>query len=812
MKRFLFLSTAVLLLSACMNPQQGTIDNELVASEEVNFNPKSFLMTKKQLPEKIDYNMDISDMTVMELRLLRNYPYALKGLWFTEADLNRFFAYKSKWYIDRCDKYLESHDYEPLLNYEDVNLSAEEKDFIDRIDKRIVELQKNNSVDIDGLQLSNVVNTINMFQLEEYDNDFLKMLGHHNFAIMSSNDEQLFNIYEENEYNKMPNYITTDVYLQAFHMYFSYVLKSIEKHSFYDCLSEFYLSMNERAMLVAENECNDSHTRELAEYVAAFYAVAGKLLTNENYEVPDAYKSIVEQEIKNALKCDDNLSPLMSSGGKRISFNYSLFKPRGHYSRSEEQKRYFRSMMWLQTATFCRENKLSLERVAMMAYIFNTSRHNAQMKMYGMSRTLDFFMGQPDNVSIMDIASMYSGSNSISIDDVTNMTFLQNLNKELVKKFKTANKITSKNLEEGCEDKINFMPQRYTPDAEVLSNMYDPVPNSERVFPRGLDIFSAFGCERADEVLDKYYNDHKKWNDYEKYSKLMKQKFSNYSKDDFNASMYTKWFECLVKLQKSHKDYPGYMQTTAWQTKNLNSALASWAELKHDAILYAEQPMGAECGGGDNYPEPTSKGYVEPNVLFWKTMKEAVKQTRKLLETNSLMTEDLDGKTTSMEDYMDFCIEVSRKELSGTPLSEEEYSEIEHLGSSLEWFTLGVIEPDADFDSWASVKGADRSVAVVADVFTRNILGCDKCGILFEATGNADNIYVLVNIEGNIVLTRGAVFSYYEFINSLEDRLTDEQWQDKLEKKAPGRPKWMQPLILDKAPIVNEEIFYSTGC
>ena len=31
--------------------------------------------------------------------------------------------------------------------------------------------------------------------------------------------------------------------------------------------------------------------------------------------------------------------------------------------------------------------------------------------------------------------------------------------------------------------------------------------------------------------------------------------------------------------------------------KNLNTALASWAELKHDTILYGKQ-SGAECGDG----------------------------------------------------------------------------------------------------------------------------------------------------------------------------------------------------------------------
>jgi len=162
---------------------------------------------------------------------------------------------------------------------------------------------------------------------------------------------------------------------------------------------------------------------------------------------------------------------------------------------------------------------------------------------------------------------------------------------------------------------------------------------------------------------------------------------------------------------------------------------------------------------------------------------------------------------------VDFCIDITKKELAHKPLSEYDYLHIQHEGSSLEWFTLSVLDPDLCISSWDYVEGADRSVAVVADVFTRNVRGCGKCGILYEATGTADAMYVLVEIDGKVYLTRGATLSYYEFVNPLGQRLTDEEWQQRLEKgNAPGRPSWMLPLLLDKAPVVDEEIFYSTGC
>ena len=47
-------------------------------------------------------------------------------------------------------------------------------------------------------------------------------------------------------------------------------------------------------------------------------------------------------------------------------------------------------------------------------------------------------------------------------------------------------------------------------------------------------------------------------------------------------------------MNKPVPNAPYFMLTPQWEKKNLNAALASWAELKHDAILYAKQPMGAE--------------------------------------------------------------------------------------------------------------------------------------------------------------------------------------------------------------------------
>jgi len=71
----------------------------------------------------------------------------------------------------------------------------------------------------------------------------------------------------------------------------------------------------------------------------------------------------------------------------------------------------------------------------------------------------------------------------------------------------------------------------------------------------------------------------------------------------------------------------------------------------------------------------------------------------------------------------------------------------------------------------------------------------------------------VVEIEGNLYLTKGATFSYYEFIQPLNNRLTDEEWQEMLEKKkAPSVPVWIEKIMIKDTPKVDERVFYSSGC
>ena len=753
-------------------------------------NPVSSLLTDTVLPQFIDLKQDISHLSFQELRLLRSYPYAIHGYHFMEADINAFFSANTKWYNNLVnDIYWDAEEGKGKFaeSYEEVNLTPEEKAFVDRIDARMTELRQHQFIQRDSYYLGNTNNIVNLFQFKDIDKEILEKLQQNNFVITKGNNLQLFHAYEENDYRQVPNFITTDLYLQAFHMYFSYILKSLEKQHIIPTLEMLCHSFNAACIKLAE-QTEDESLKDMAEHAATFYAIPYYLLTNKTLTVPSKYETEYQEEIEHINKQEDNFSDFLSY--KDAYFPYSLFKPRGHYTREPQLQAYFKAMMWLQTACFCREQQEQLKRSIFQAAVLCTYKSIDQtplIKLYQHIYTpLTFLMGEADNLSIFDIARILEKNNAIHIEDALTAGQIEKVNQALIELAKHKNNIKPQ-IEITCRDKINFMPQRYLSDNEVIQKLVDVNPNSQRAYPKGLDVFATFGTGTAESLLIDFYKEPNNWSEYSKELQQLKDKFK--TSKSTQLSVYELWMKSLLTMQQTDKNNPGFMQTPEWGYKNLNTALASWAELKHDAILYGEQPMAAECGGAGP-PDPIVVGYVEPNLPFWRKMENILQATRLILQQNDCMTDDLKGKTDQLNDYVTFLIQVTEKELRGEKLTEPEYRTLEYMGSSIEYFTLSVVDPDLHLDDWSLVQGPDKSIAIVADIYTRNIRGCNKNGILHIATGNANNIYVVVEIEGNLYLTRGATFSYYEFVQPLGTRLTDEEWQKMLEeKKTPRRTR-----------------------
>lgn len=816
MKNRITLILAV-ILAACSSTTSKIDDkitamldvSKLTTSENTGSNSGPGLgIDPESLKDNLDLNMDISNLSLSDIRILRNALYARQGYCFMKAELRAVFSTTS-WY-DKVmeDRFWAFEEGNPLPP---ISLTREEQAFVDRLLVREKELKKQNFLKSEDQVYPNLNNLVNLFQMKDISPELLKKLAQYGFAIVPGNEIQLFHVYEQNDYRQFPNFVTTDMYLQLMHMYFGFVLRTLEEEQFIPTLAVIVRSMMEEMKHIAETD-PDASVRELANYNITYYAIALSILKDEKIAVPSPYESMYQEEIGHITDARDDVSDFLDY--KNVEFPYSLFKPRGHYTRTENLKRYFKAMMWLQTAPFCLDNEVHLKRALLsVGVLAGTSDKGRSIRMQykAILEPVSFLIGEPDNVSFYQLARLLEEEGISATDILADEEVFRDFRSRVKLLADTQNRIRPKHPV-SCVDKINFMPQRYLADNEVLQELVDVESlETKRGYPKGLDIMAAFGSASAEDILLNELREGEKW---KKYPELLAEMKTKMKEVDWDATVYNKWIESLLNMQKSDKDYPYFMQSPAWAKKDLNASLASWAELKHDAILYAEQPMAAECGGGGP-PDPYTVGYVEPNVKYWTTAIEMVDLTLRVLKENHLESPEVERVSQRLKDNAEFLLSASKKELAGEKLSEQEYREIEYIGSTFEWITLDLVkQKDQYLDGWHNVQGPDRSVAVVADVFTSNALNNDDPGVLHEATGNVNDIYVVVEIEGYLYLTRGAVLEYREFHLPPGNRLTDEEWQEMLKKnQAEGVPEWMKEIIVPiKRPELNQKIFYSSGC
>ena len=759
----------------------------------------------ESLIDSIDLDMDISALPLCDLYVLRHAFDARRGLPFRDAYLRSIYLsttwYDSlmwafdddslnfDWHYDENSTLSWREQYYQSIRPAVLKHTDEEQAFIDRVKAREDELRALNFKVPEG-QRVNVAGVLNASQLlGGADPALTSMLARNGFAIMPAQHLQLFHVYEANDYHVFPSFVTTDLYLQLYHLYFDALLREVEQQKLMPNLGEF---CRQARQAVAAIQTDD----DARQWLTTYFDVALSLIDGtEPTDNPDA-----QHEYRQAVSAENATSEFL--GYTDAMFEYSLFRPRGHYTRNEVLGRYFRAMMWLQTAAFRTDRPQEMQRAAALAEIVGTNKGLAWLYRL-MTEPMTWLMGQPDDVSIMQMWELQK-----------NETDLSSLTAKVDRLAEQQTRIRPKFLRSG-RNKVRLMPQRYQPDAEVLQEMvdYESTP-TKRATPRGLDVFAAMGNTVAERILIDELQEPKRWDKYKPNLERMKQLMDSI---DWQQTVATRWIDALTTVAApADSAAPYFMLAPEWGLKGLNAALASWTELKHDAILYAKQPMGAECGGAGP-PDPVVQAYVEPNVRFWQKAQELLTQTNTVLQSYGLLTDRAKSISEQMADQIAFLLQASKDELAGRSLSEEQCDQLKHIGATFENLSLDMLR-DKDYElwEWDDVQGPERSVALVADVYTANADNNPEQSILYEGVGPADEIYVVIEVQGYLWLMRGAVFSYREFTRPYgEQRMNDEEWQKRLESDPrQGVPEWMKPVIapVKQAPIDNEKVFYSSGC
>lgn len=631
-------------------------------------------------------------------------------------------------------------------------------------------------------------NIENLDQFGDFTEEQLKLLKENNFFVNPTDVEQLFYIYEDNEYKSIPSFITTDSVLHIYHIFYDYTLRNIEEQKLLGMLEE----LTERILndsISIYGEITDEDVKNIQLKNIAFFSVAQLCFNNELPQgIPQEAKDIALEEIE---KIDEHAG-FQKSSLFPYDLDYSQFTPRGHYTRSKDFERYFKAMMWYGQAPFPlyfndneERNIEQTVQALLITYSLYSDEENFRL-WKDIYEPTNFFVGSADDLGpyeykqLLDLYGEEIDLNKLMEEAKLNEVY------EKAKEFpepKIKAKYTSVTTPIGKQ--FRFMGQRYVLDAEIIQELVEPII---RPIPSGLDVMGVLGSDRAEEIqMGKSINQY--WEDYPKEFNRLKDEVKKIEDAEWRRNMYTGWLWTLKGLLKPYDEgYPSFMTNVAWTDKNLTTALASWTQLKHDTILYGKQ-SGAEMGGG-GYITPV--GYVEPNMEVYEKLLWLTRYSKENLKARDMLTDNIEYKIEEFEDLLEFLINCSIKELNNEVLTEEEYTYIMYYGGRLERLASSFA---GDIHRWSEISSAtDRNMGLIADFHTIAPNQFSSGGYMEAAVGAASEIYVVVPIGDKLYLTRGAVFSYYEFIST--ERLTDEKWQQMLnEGTAPEMLEWTNSYI-----------------
>ncbi|MBD3191757.1 MAG: DUF3160 domain-containing protein [Candidatus Heimdallarchaeota archaeon] len=622
--------------------------------------------------------------------------------------------------------------------------------------------------------------------------DVQKQLEQYGFALVDEGYEDLYEIYDY--YSEKPMFVTTDLCLHSYHVLYDISLRLLEQQFFFQGFETMLLALREDQLaqitIVSSPLIQDALTRNVAYLSVMLY-----LLNNTN-TIPSAVYDLSLAELERINAQEVAPSPIFG-----YVEDYTQYKVRGHYTKTELLSNYFKSMMYAGRMGFLLEGAngniemgINHTRMALLLLSSFDTTINAETVWDHWDRLYQptaFYVGSSDDLTPREYYQLWQTAGAPAGDALANSTLIEGF---IVEAQEYRDPAINSMFVDVADVKVTkgfrLLGQRFIPDSYIFQQLVYPHVNF-RFLPNGLDIFSVFGSVQAAYHL---YSENEAHPNYSPQIHQLRDQFGNLTDNDWTQNLYWSWLYSLFPLLRNATEgYPGFMLSGAWTDKALMTTMGSWAELRHDTLLYAKQSYGLL-----SLISPP-KGYVEPYPEVYARLGSLVRYMKTGLETRGLIIPHFHEKLTELAAIFDRLVGLSIKELEAEPLTEDDLSFIVHIGDDL----AGIVRY---YDPSLTLGETEKRTAIIADVHTDPNNG----EVLEVATGDPLVIYVVVqDHKGDLRLTRGGTFSYYEFVQPIDNRLSDEEWHQLLDTNPPNMPDWilsLDPLLLPELLVISVEI------
>ena len=562
----------------------------------------------------------------------------------------------------------------------------------------------------------------------------------------------------------------------------------------------------------------------------------------------------IRKELERVYKAEETAPGLLGLAPVRNSreIDYSVFFPAGHYASNPRLRAYYRAMAWLGELGWSTESKEGLaDALNCSLAMSHESRHSVKkssskpstekaqnetgeispetksiLEAWSEVMSLNtFFIGYPEALSYLEWLPFLMKEAEVpefTIDTGADEAVLQRLlaaakgmepvpayfgflpepeNSRVISVFprrQTVPRMLSQQmsrkpgLREEMPDRFSalwipaLLGSRYALEAMprqmsiVLSSLSDTIP--EEQLKEVADLKSATVTARMD-VLS---------------AKLKAEPESAW----FN-SIGASWLRLAQTLVfEPDSGYPAYMRSEAFQAKQVETILAALAQRAHDVPSF-QQPgseIKLKAVENDQRPAEPVKGFVEPNLHFWREMIRTVQYTMDGFAARGLFLEDLEesGCLRRFLKRLERCAALAEKELNNEELSKDDYEFLRLF--TLDWMAV-------PYGLKQNVLPLDRIKSAALIELPPFGLNVGKPGRLYQATAEPQLMLALVGNEKSPRLTIGLAYNHYEFIAPFNSRVSLEAWRREVylhhrgagtPGKLPSKNIWYGPLRLKR--------------
>lgn len=638
------------------------------------------------------------------------------------------------------------------------------------------------------------------------------------------NAESFAKIYYKLYSDDMPVYVTADSVLHAWHRSFDALLIDFEKKHCVATIDRMLQATSKLVTAMASSTSRCALGKALLD-ADLFLAMAQSLLSGKLC-VGAASNKAALTTLWNAVQDGQLIETRIFESHRQIDF--SLFKPRGHYTASKQLERYFQAFMWLGTVDFRiagGENEdEDLYQLQCALVLVHAMREAHQIEpIASLDKLISGLVGDgglgSDSMTPFQLSSVVPTKQGNLLEfyfpsGVVDYERLKTLQQEIVSKGLGKQLINGHARIEDSHQQTTptVLPtafavfgQQFVWSAFIFTRLvYDQIMFKQdkvpKRIPSAVDVaFALFGNDAASEEIarrmsahDKSFVEHRDGLPYTSNLMALRETIErSFAKDAVkDKSVSTLWVEALRALSKPAANSASTFQSHEWKLRLMNTQLASYTQLRHDTVLYAKQSvtMGTRCEYAD--------GFVDPYPEFWSRMQELANKTADLVEGSvDMTTEDATGPSwqqNSTHFFRQFAAtmktldEITRLQSKNDPLTNDQVDFLrtvmeERFGSGgsryLGWYPRLFYTRRED-------SGKRDVLAVDVHTDIPSIEHQDPGSVLHWGVGDVDLGFFSVNK----VLYAGPVFSSFEFLRPISDRWTDQEFAANIQTVS--SPQW----------------------